>query len=88
MSKAKVNLITIRHGRTRRMRSLTKERKVSNLLTSGISKSNHPKLRVNQLEWQEKSLRIHNRIEDHFNVGNVVDPTCAGIVHSRMRVKG
>ena len=33
MSKANVSWITIRHGRTRRMRSLTKERKVSNLLT-------------------------------------------------------
>ena len=44
MSKEKVNLITIRHGRTRRMKSLTKERKVSNLLDSGISRSSHPKL--------------------------------------------
>ena len=35
-----------RHGRTRRMRSLTKEGKVSKLLNLGISKSNHPKLRV------------------------------------------
>ena len=40
----------IRHGRTRRMRSLTKGRKVSNLLASGISKSSHPKQRVSQLE--------------------------------------
>ena len=46
MNKAKVNLIIIRHGRTRRMRSLTKEGKVSNLLDLGISKSIHPKLRV------------------------------------------
>ena len=50
MSKAKVNWITIRHGRTRRMRSLTIEIKVSNLLISGISRSSHPKLRVSQLE--------------------------------------
>ena len=50
MSKAKVNLITIRHGRTRRMRSLIKGRKVLNLLTSGISRRSHPKLRVSQLE--------------------------------------
>ena len=72
--------------KTRRMRSLTKERKVSNLLTSGISRSSHPKLRVNQLEWHEKSLRIHNRIEDHFNVGDVDDPRRAELVHWRMRV--
>ena len=38
MRKAKVNLIIIRHRRTIRMRSLTKGRKVSNLLTSGISR--------------------------------------------------
>ena len=43
--KAKENLITIRHGMTKRMRSLTKGRKVSNLLTSGIGKSNHSNLR-------------------------------------------
>ena len=30
--------------RTGRMRSMTKGRKVSNLLTSGISRSSHPKL--------------------------------------------
>ena len=40
----KENLIIIRYGRTRRMRSLTKGRKVSNLLTSGINRSSHPKL--------------------------------------------
>ena len=39
-----VNLITIRHRRTRRTGILTKERKVSNLLTSEISRSSHPKL--------------------------------------------
>ena len=47
---SKVNLITIRHGRTRRMKRWTKERKVSNLLDSGISRRSHPKLRVIQLE--------------------------------------
>ena len=31
-------------------RSLTKERKVSNLLTSGINRSSHLKLQANQLE--------------------------------------
>ena len=46
MSKAKVNLITIRHGRIRIMRSLTQGIKVSNLITLGISRSYHPKLRV------------------------------------------
>ena len=44
MSKARVRRITIRHGRTRRMRSFTRERKVSNLLASRISRSNHPEL--------------------------------------------
>ena len=33
-----------------RMRILTTGRKVSNLLTLGISRSSHPKLRVSQLE--------------------------------------
>ena len=37
----KANLISIRHGRTRRMRSLTKGRKVSNTLTSEMSKDGH-----------------------------------------------
>ena len=55
MRKAKANPIIIRHGRTRRIRSLTKGRKGSNLLSSGISRSNHPKLRRSQLEWLEKS---------------------------------
>ena len=40
----KANLITIRHGRTKRMRNMTKGRKVSNLLTSEISKGIHHKL--------------------------------------------
>ena len=31
-----------------------------------------------------ENLRIHNRIEGHFNVGNVEDPTCIGIVHLKM----
>ena len=87
MRKATVSQITIRQGRTRRTRSLTKGGKVSNLLASGISRSSHLNLQVNQLERQEKILRIHNRIEGHFNVGNVEDPTCAEIVHSRMRVQ-
>ena len=88
MSKAKVRRITIRHGRTRRIRSLTRERKVSNLLTLGINRSSHPKLRVSQLELPKKILNIHNIIEDHFSVGNVEDPTCVEIVHLRMRVQG
>ena len=50
MNKEKVNLITIRHGRTIRMRSLTKEGKVSNLLDSGIRKSSHLRLRV--IQWE------------------------------------
>ena len=64
--------------------SLTKGKKVSNLLTSGISRSMHSKLRSTQLEWWEKSQEIHNRTEHHSNVGNVEDPTCTGIVHLRM----
>ena len=40
----KTNMISIRHGRTRGMRSLTKGRKVSNPLTSEISKGGHHKL--------------------------------------------
>ena len=63
-------------------------RNVSNLLTLGINKSNHPKLRSSQPEWWEKIPENHNRTEDHSNVGNVEDPTCAGIFHSRMRVQG
>ena len=50
MRKEKGNLITIRHGKTIRMRSLTKGRKVSNLLVLGISISSHHKLRSSQLE--------------------------------------
>ena len=88
MSKAKVNLIIIRHGRTKRMRSLTKGRKVSNLLTSGIRKSIHHKMGVSQLEWWEKIPENHNKIEDHSNVVNVEDPTCIGIFHLRMTVQG
>ena len=42
--KKKSNLISIRHGRTRGMRSLTKGRKVSNPLTFEISKGSHHKL--------------------------------------------
>ena len=88
MSKAKENLIIIRHGSTRRTRSLTKARKVSNLLTSGINRSIHPKLKSSQLEWWEKIQEIHNRTEKYSNVGNVEDPTCIGIVHLRIRVQG
>ena len=87
MSKAEVNLITIRHGRTRRMRILTKGRKVSNILTSRISRSSHPKLRVSQLEWCERIQEIYRRIENLSNVGNVEDRTCAGIFHSRIIVQ-
>ena len=87
MSKAKANLIIIRHGRTKIMRILTKGRKVPNLLTLGINKSNHSKLRSSRLEWWEKSPEIHNRIEHHFNVGNVDDPACMGIFHLRMRMQ-
>ena len=29
---------------------------------------------------------IYSSLEDRFNVGNVEDPTCVEIVHSRMRV--
>ena len=50
MSKANKDMITIRHGRIRRMRSLTKGRNVSNLLTFEISKSNHHKLWLSQPE--------------------------------------
>ena len=50
MIRTKENLMTIRNGRTRRMKSLTKGRKVPNLLDSGINKSSHPKLGVIQLE--------------------------------------
>ena len=88
MRKPNENLIIIRHGRIRRTRSLTKGRKVLNLIASGISRSSRPKLRVSRLEWEEKSLKIHNKIEGHFNVGNVEHPTCTKIVHSRMRVQG
>ena len=88
MSKAKENLIIIRHGRTKRMRSLTKGKRVSNLLTLGISRSNHPNLRSNQLEWWENIQEIYKITENHSNVGNVEDPTCIGIVHLRMRMKG
>ena len=35
---------------------MTKGRKVSNLLTSGINRSSHPKLRSNQLECMGSSL--------------------------------
>ena len=41
MSKAKVNLITIRHGRTRRIRSLIKERRGEILLVLVINKGSH-----------------------------------------------
>ena len=88
MSKAKENMIIIRHGRTRRTRSLTNGRKVLILLTSGINRSNHPKLRSSQLEWWEKSQEIHNRIENHSNVGNMEDPTYAGIAHLNMGMQG
>ena len=69
------------------MRSLTKGKRVSNLLTSGISRSIHPKLRSSQLEWWEKIPENHNKKEDHSNAGNVEEPTCTGIVHLRMRMK-
>ena len=88
MSKANENLIIIRHGKTRRTRSLTNGRKVLNLLTSGISRSNHPKLKSIQLEWWEKIEEIHSRPENHSTVGDVEDPTCTDIVHSRMRMQG
>ena len=70
------------------MRSMTKGIKVSNLLTSGISRSNHSKLRSSQPEWWEKIPENHNRIENHSNVGNLEDPTCAGIVRLIMRMQG
>ena len=76
MSKAKENLITRRHGKTRRMRSLMKGRKVSNLLDSGINRGSHPKMKISQLEWWGKSQEIHSRSENHSNVGDVDDPTC------------
>ena len=65
-----------------------RRRKVTNLLTLGINTSNQHKLRSSQLEQWERSQKIHNKTEHHSNVGNVEDPTCARIVHSRMRVQG
>ena len=50
MRKEEANLTIIRHGRKQIMRSMTKGRKVSNLLTSRINKGNHPKLRSSQPE--------------------------------------
>ena len=83
MRKAKENTITIRHGRKKRMRSLTKGIKVSNLLTSGISRSSHPKLRSGQPEWWEKNQEIHNRTENPSNDGGVEDPTHVGTILMR-----
>ena len=48
MRKAGESLITIRNVRIKGMRILIKGRKVLNLLTSGISRSNHHKLRSSQ----------------------------------------
>ena len=70
------------------MRILAKGRKVSNLLTLGINRSCPPKLRSSQLEWWEKSKEINNKTENHSNVGDVEDPTCARNVHLRMRMQG
>ena len=83
MSKAEANLTIRRLGRIRRMRSLTKGRKVSNLLVLGISRSSHSKLKTSQIEWWERDQEIHNRTENHSNVGDVEDPTCIGIVYLR-----
>ena len=88
MSKAKENLIIIRHGRTRRTRSLTKGRNVLNLLTSGISRRNHPKLRSSHPEWWEKIEEFHTRSENHSNVGDEENPTCIEVVDSIMIVQG
>ena len=59
--KARENLITGKHVRTKGVRSLINGRKVSKLLTSRINRRSQHKLRSNHLELWERSQKIHSR---------------------------
>ena len=68
----------------KKMRSLTKGRKVSNLLTFEISKGSHHKLWLSQPEWWEKIQETQKRLENHSNVGDVEKTICTKTVRWRM----
>ena len=71
MSKARGNLITIRHGRKRRIKSLIRGRKFLNLITTRISRRIHHKLWTIQLKWWGKIQEIQKKSKNLSNDGDV-----------------